>query len=187
MQGLPVTVGKQASCKKQLSEGLHWTEQNGTRSVCRGENEGWCVGQCGWRAFVKKRDDFFFFTYWSFTLLGNQTDCKSCNSEPNIKWVREGFGKAKTEQLLVVKEWISLWLRLWKVKHVGCNLWLRKQFAQTFFSSAAAFREQLLHFETFFLWNCLWVPCMCFSDAHADVTVIWNKMWKYCIASRTIR
>lgn len=40
-----------------MSERLHWTAQKG-RGVCREQKEDWCAVPCGWRAFVKKTNDF---------------------------------------------------------------------------------------------------------------------------------
>lgn len=58
--------------------GRHKKEQKG-RGVCREEKEDWCVVRCGWRAFVKKRDDFLllyvlglYLTWSSGSLLEQQ-------------------------------------------------------------------------------------------------------------------
>lgn len=72
---------------------------------------------------------------------------------------------------------------------MGCNLWWRRERAQTVLLLAViegvATVLFVKHFETSSFVPCAFFPGM--SDASSDVTAAWNVMWKYCISSRTIR
>lgn len=78
-----------------MSPRLRWTGQK-RRCVCTEETEDCCVDRCGWRAFVKKTDDFLFaICTEAFTLLGHEAACFSSSSELTIN---QGWESLKITQ-----------------------------------------------------------------------------------------
>lgn len=125
-QALPITTGEPASQQHQMSERLHWTGQRG-RGVCREQKQGWCVVRCGWRAFVKKRDDFLLlyvlglYLTWSSRQLARAATLSPTQTRAGRTSKRHRQSNFSGERMNFSVGF------LWKVKDVGCNLWLRRE------------------------------------------------------------
>lgn len=101
--------------------GQNKKEQKG-RGVCREGKEGWCVLHCGWRAFVKKRDDFLplyvLGLYLTWSLGGLQGQQLWAQHKLGLR-LRRGTDKVT----LAAKECVSLLVLSgkWRMRGVICG------------------------------------------------------------------
>lgn len=132
-QGLPVLT-EHASWEHQRSEGSH---QNTNR---KGNNRKGVSAEgrarTGWSAvggeLLLRRGMIFLRLY----ILGLYLTWSSGSLQEQQLWARLKLGQGELRKgadrvTLAEKEKVSLWLGLWKVEAVGCNLWSWRQRART--------------------------------------------------------